>query len=77
MRSIALSALAVIIVAAMLLLHRRDVEANLLRAGPGSVPLNATLMRFAGDADGHSSRFIARVAMVEPVTAIRSRVFPI
>jgi cytochrome c oxidase cbb3-type subunit 3 len=46
MRSIALSILAVTVVAAVLL-RGPYLEAHLLRADPGSVPTEATLMRFA------------------------------
>jgi cbb3-type cytochrome c oxidase subunit III len=46
MRGIALSVLAVCIAAAVLL-RGRYLEANLLRADPGSTPSDATLMRFA------------------------------
>ena len=46
MRGLALSVLAVCIAAAVLL-RGRYVEANLLRADPGSTPFDATLMSFA------------------------------
>jgi cytochrome c oxidase cbb3-type subunit 3 len=46
MRSIALSVLAVCMAAAVLL-RGRYVEAHLLRADPGSIPSDATLMSFA------------------------------
>jgi cytochrome c oxidase cbb3-type subunit III len=46
MRSIALSAIAVCMVAAVLM-RGRYVEAQLLRADPGGIPSDAALMSFA------------------------------